>query len=79
MNFESTSNRPISHTANRDQEGVDYVKHLFMLLSKWHWFALALILALLGAVIYNKYTPATWRVTTTVLIGEGSSTRNAEL
>jgi len=73
MNFESTSNRPISHTANKDQEGVDYVKFLFMLLSKWHWFALALILALLGALIYNKYIPSTWRVATTVLIGEGNS------
>lgn len=73
MNYESSSNKPLNHSINRNREGVDYIKLFFLMLSKWHWFALALALALLAALIYNKFTPDTWRVTTTVLIGEGSS------
>lgn len=67
---ESPSNSPISHTASRNQEGVNYVKLFFLMLSNWYWFALLLILMFIAAWLYIRFTPPIWRVTTNVLIVE---------
>ncbi len=67
---ESPSNRPVSHTTQRKQDEVNFVKLFFLMLSNWYWFVLALTLLLIAAWLYNRYTPPTWQVTATVLIEE---------
>lgn len=54
----------------RDGE-IDIRKIFIRLVSKWHYLLISLILALLGAFLYNKYSVPTFRVSTTLLINEG--------
>jgi capsular exopolysaccharide synthesis family protein len=70
MNFESTSNRPINHNTSGSKEGVDSNKIFFLMLANWYWFAFAVALAFLGAMLYNHFSPPKWRISATILIGE---------
>ena len=54
----------------QQEEVVDLRKLFFKLLSYWHYFAIALAVALICAWLYNRYAPTKYRVTSTLLIEE---------
>jgi len=58
-------------TFDTDQdEVVDIRKYLFKLLSYWHYFALTLVIAIICAWFYNRYTMPVYRVSSVLLIDE---------
>lgn len=54
------------------QDDVDLGKLFFLMLSKWPWFALAIVVFLSAAWVYIRYTVPTWNTSATVLIEEGN-------
>src|SRR5450759_2186163 len=67
------TNNPINPTPESDQpqeDVVDLRKLFFKMLSYWHFFVLALAVALICAWLYNRYTTTRYRVTSTLLIEE---------
>ncbi len=61
----SSSKRP------QQDNTLDLVKTFHMVVSRWYYFAITLILTLICALLYNTYTIPTYRVSTTLLINEG--------
>jgi tyrosine-protein kinase Etk/Wzc len=59
-----------SDSGESTEDVVDLRKLFFRLLSYWHFFAIALAVALICAWFYNRYTRPTYRVTSTLLIEE---------
>lgn len=54
------------------QDDVDLGKLFFLMLSKWPWFALAIVVFMSAAWVYIRYTVPTWNTSATVLIEEGN-------
>jgi capsular exopolysaccharide synthesis family protein len=54
----------------QQEEVIDLRKLFFKLLSYWHFFALAMVVALICAWLYNRFTIPKYRVTSTLLIEE---------
>jgi tyrosine-protein kinase Etk/Wzc len=73
MNNESPSSHFHNQSARSQREGIEYMKMFYLMLSSWQWFAAGLILALIIAGIYLRYTPPTWEVTASVLIEDDRS------
>ena len=61
---------PQKKRPQQQEEVIDLRKLFFKLLSYWHFFALALVVTLLCAWLYNRYSPTKYRVTSTLLIEE---------
>lgn len=64
------------------EEGVNFRKIFLTIISKWYYFLITLILALICAFLYNTYTIPSYRVSATLLIDEktkGSSISNDQL
>jgi capsular exopolysaccharide synthesis family protein len=66
----NNSTYPIPETELPQEDIVDLRKLFFKLLSYWHFFVLALGVALLCAWLYNRYATTRYRVTSTLLIEE---------
>lgn len=52
----------------REESSINYAEILFKMLSKWHWFAIAVIVALIGAFIITRYSKPQYEATATLLI-----------
>ncbi|GET34210.1 tyrosine protein kinase [Prolixibacter bellariivorans] len=48
----------------------NYRKYLFLLLSHWYWFAIAIVLTSIGTWLYYRYAHPTYAVSATMLIHE---------
>ena len=70
MNSESPTPKPFNLSNESSQEGVNFLKLFYLMLSNWHWFAFSVIAIFLIAWIYIRYTPPIWRVSATILIEE---------
>jgi tyrosine-protein kinase Etk/Wzc len=57
-------------TDQQQDEVIDLRKLFFRLLSYWHYFVLATVVALICAWLYNSYSPVKYRVTSSLLIEE---------
>jgi len=55
------------------EEGTNVKEFIFRMLSKWYWFALFGFLGLSGGYMMTKFTPATYKMTSTVLVNEESA------
>lgn len=56
----------------KETEPVDLKEILFKFLRYWHWFVLAAVLGGAAAMIYNKYAPPGYSVSSLVLVKEKS-------
>ena len=54
----------------QQEDVIDLRKLFFKFLSYWHFFAIAIIVALICAWLYNRYVTTRYRVTSTLLIEE---------
>ena len=54
----------------RSEDGVNFRKILQLMISRWYFFAIAMILALIIAFLYNTYTIPSYKVSATLLIDE---------
>ena len=54
----------------QQEDTIDLKKIFKMVVSKWNYFMIALIVALICALLYNTYTIPTYRVSATLLINE---------
>lgn len=68
----SINNRP--HQSGHT-DSVNIRKMMMMITSKWYYFIFGLIIALVAAFFYIKYTIPTYRVSSTILIEEGDQRR----
>ncbi|WP_169815730.1 GumC family protein [Pseudotamlana agarivorans] len=55
-----------------EEETTNIRQELEKYLYYWKWFILSLVLALIGAYLYLRYTPNAYEVSTTILIDDGS-------
>ena len=53
---------------NSQEQAIDYKALLFKILSNWYLFAIAILISLALAFMFNKYTKPVYKVKTTVLI-----------
>ncbi|OBQ55594.1 polysaccharide biosynthesis tyrosine autokinase [Tamlana sp. s12] len=56
-----------------DEETTNIRQEIEKYLFHWKWFALGIIIALIGAFIYLRYTPNVYETSTTILIEDESS------
>ena len=54
----------------QQEDDIDLRKLFFKLLSYWHYFAIAIVVTLICAWLYNRYATTKYRVTSTLLIEE---------
>jgi len=54
--------------SQREEETIDIKQFIFRLLSYWYWFAIAAVIGGGAVMIYNKYAPASYDVTSSLLI-----------
>src|SRR5699024_11018695 len=67
-NYDDTEyTKPVSLTSG-EEDTVDIVGILRKTLRYWYWFVLGLILALLAAFLYIRYTPKVYSVDATIQI-----------
>jgi hypothetical protein len=60
-----------TYNQSQEQEGtVDYIALLYKLLSYWYLFFITIVLVMLIAFLFNKYTKPMYKVKSTVLISE---------
>jgi capsular exopolysaccharide synthesis family protein len=76
MIVETPSNKSLNDSDMHMQEGANYMKLLFQMLTNWPWFILALSIALLAAWFYINNTFPTWQITATVLIDSDNPERS---
>ncbi len=62
---------PPPSTPDTDDE-INIKRLLFLLLRRWYWLALGLVLGLATAYFYVKYTPAKFQVNTSLLVTDKS-------
>jgi tyrosine-protein kinase Etk/Wzc len=74
MNQNSLNNGQMPGQEN--EKNIDVVKILFLMLSNWYWFMLALGITVGAAWLYKKFTLPTWKVTATVLIEEDQKNKS---
>ena len=55
------------------EESIDYKVLFYKIYSYWYFFLITIFIALLIAFLFNKYTPAVYRVKATVLIKDDKS------
>ncbi len=65
-----------SETDNSDE--IDIKRLIFLLLRKWYWLALCLILAVAGAFFYIKYAPKKYNIDTSLLVTDANKGFNVE-
>jgi capsular exopolysaccharide synthesis family protein len=56
-----------------EDEGINFTKYFFLILSNWYWIILSLIVALTVAYLVNRYSQPQYTVTTTLLISDQPS------
>ena len=56
----------------QQEESLDIKAVLFRFLRYWYWFALTLVLALVGAYLFNKYAEPEYKASGTVLVTDDS-------
>ncbi len=67
-----------SSIASKKEDIVDLRQIILLMLSKWYLFLLTLIVALIGAFFFIKFSNPVYRVSATLLIDEGKSTASSE-
>ncbi len=70
MNIDPPSDKSRSQGSSHIQEGVDYVKLFYLMLSNWYRFLIVIIMMLMAAWLYIRFTPPIWQVSAKVLIEE---------
>ena len=48
--------------------GINFRKYIYLFLSKWYWFALAVFIALGAAYMNNRYTNPTYSTSATIIL-----------
>lgn len=59
-----------------DDEPVNYREKIEKYIFNWRWFVLAIILALIAAFLYLRYTPKQYQASTVILIDNGNNSGN---
>ncbi|MWW25901.1 GumC family protein [Algibacter lectus] len=63
-----------------EEESINIRQQIEKYLFYWKWFALGLIMAIMSAIVYLRYTPNSYEVSTTILIDdEGNGGLSSEL
>ena len=60
-----------SSRKQRPENEVDLKKIFYLVVSNWYFFLIAILVALICAFLYNRYTTPVYRVSATLLINEG--------
>lgn len=68
----------LPQNTNKDQE-ISIREHVDVYLRKWPWFLATMLLGVLIALIYLRYTPSTYSATATILIKNQGSKNASEL
>ncbi len=61
-------NNTVNETIDREETNINLAEIFHKMLSKWHWFAIAIVVALLAAFIITKYSVPQYEATATLLI-----------
>lgn len=61
---------PDSYRRQKNEDVIDLKKLFNLILANWYYFLIALVIALVCAFLYNKYTIPVYRVSATLLINE---------
>lgn len=56
-----------------EEEGINFTRYFFLILSRWYWIIFSLIVALSVAYLVNRYSQPMYTVSTTLLISDQSS------
>ena len=52
----------------KEEQGINFRKYIFLFLSNWYWFALAVFIALGAAYLKNRYTNPTYSASATLIL-----------
>lgn len=53
-----------------EEEGIDIKKYIFLILSHWWWFAIALFVSLTIAYLVNRYSQEVFSASCSIIVGE---------
>lgn len=53
-----------------EEEGIDIKKYIFLILSHWWWFAIALFISLTIAYLINRYSQEVYSASCSIIVGE---------
>lgn len=53
-----------------EEEGIDIKKYIFLILSHWWWFAIALFISLTIAYLVNRYSQEVYSASCSIIVGE---------
>lgn len=53
-----------------EEEGIDIKKYIFLILSHWWWFAIALFVSLTIAYLVNRYSQEVFSANASIIVGE---------
>ena len=67
------NNKIDSNFQLQEDEGIDIKKYIFLILSHWWWFAVAVMISLTGAYMINRYSQEVYRASCSLIIGEPES------
>ena len=56
-----------------EEEGIDIKKYIYLILSHWWWFGIAVFVALTIAYLVNRYSQEIYSASCSVIIGEEKS------
>ena len=56
-----------------EEEGIDIKKYVFLILSHWWWFAIALVFSLTIAYLINRYSQNIYSASCSIILGESDS------
>ncbi len=62
-----------THLPNIEDEGINIKKYIFLILSHWWWFALAIFISLTIAYLVNRYAQEVYSASCSLIIGEEES------
>ena len=66
--METENSRPYQAPQPQAEENFDYKALFFKMYRYWYFFVLTIIVALIIAFLFNKYTKPVYEVSTTVII-----------
>lgn len=62
------NNNTVNENVEREESNINLAEVFHKMLSKWHWFAIAIVVAMIAAFIITKYSVPQYEATATLLI-----------
>lgn len=62
------NNNTVNETVEKEESNINLAELLHKMLAKWHWFAIAIVVAMVAAFIITKYSVPQYEATATLLI-----------